>query len=110
MDRPYGWSTWRSLTSVKTGADGSFAFTAKPWGRRDYRAVYPSGYSNYLGSNSASRSVAVRQRVGGSFSGSMVRRGVRTTFRGTVSLSHAGQTIYLRRYSGGRWVTCRAAS
>lgn len=103
--RQKGSSTWVSEQETKSATNGTFSFTVKPWSHRDYRVVYNSGYTTYMASASAARSIKVRQAVSGSFYDSTVRRGTTVKFRGKVSPNHAGEKIYLQRYSGGKWTT-----
>lgn len=105
QNRTKGSTTWRSVSTITTSTYGSYSFTVQPWSSRDYRAVYLSGNSTYLGTTSPVRPVTVRQRVTGTFNDSSVRRGTTVTFAGAVSPSHAGQKIYLQRYTDGRWST-----
>ncbi|MEU6644373.1 M4 family metallopeptidase [Saccharomonospora sp. NPDC046836] len=58
--RRKGTSTWSLVATGYTGTGGAYSFTRRPVASWEYRVVYRSGNSSYLGSISPSRTVTVR--------------------------------------------------
>lgn len=101
--RKKGATTWSSVTSMKTGSGGIFSFTRKPTANYQYRVVYTSGYSNYLGSASSTRTVNVRTKVSAAWSDSSIRVGQKSYWTGTVSPNHRGQIAYMQVHDANGW-------
>lgn len=58
--RRKGSTSWSYITSVTSGSGGAYSFIRKPTASWEYRAVYKSGYSTYMGATSNIRTVTVR--------------------------------------------------
>lgn len=101
--RPKGSTSWRTLAYSKTTSTGAYSFSRKPLRNYEFRVVYSSGNSKYLGSTSATRTVLVRTKVSGAFSDSTPRVKQVVRYAGSVAPKHAWQSTYLQFYSGGKW-------
>lgn len=104
LGRSAGATAWSTLTSGTTDSAGVMRFLRRTGMNYEYRLAF-EGSSSHLGTISAVRPVTVRQNVVAGFSDSTVRRGSTTVLSGQVGPNHRGQTVYLQRYSGGKWVT-----
>jgi len=102
--RRHGTSTWTTLASKTTSSTGRVAFSAKPARNTDYQLRF-GGAGGQLGRASAAVLVNVRPRISATLSRSSAPLGSTVKLTGTVAPNHAGQRIYLQRYTGGRWRT-----
>jgi phosphodiesterase/alkaline phosphatase D-like protein len=95
--QPFAESSFRSIATVRTGAGGTWTYTARPTIRTAYQA-------SANGATSARVAVAVRPAVSLRVSGG-ARLSTHVGGRG----SFAGRVVQLQRRSGSRWVTVRRA-
>lgn len=58
--RKKGHTTWKDITSMSSGTGGAYSFTHKPTSSWEYRSMYKSGSSSYMGTFSNTRAVTVR--------------------------------------------------
>lgn len=57
--RKKGSTTWSDVTKVSSGSGGAYSFTRYPSATWEYRAVYKSGFTTYMGATSDARTVYV---------------------------------------------------
>jgi hypothetical protein len=98
---PFG-TTYETVASTTTNADGDYTFTVVPDRNTNYRAVAklePEQLSPNL-------QVGVRMRVTRRVSDTTPKVGQVVTFTGRVRPAHDGRTVYIqRRRSDGAWRT-----
>lgn len=101
--RKTGTTSWSHVTSDTTSSTGGYAFTRKPSRNMQYRVVYFSGSTKYLGTISPTRTVKVRPKVTFAVSDSTPRVGQEVKFYGSVAPNHSGRTVEIQMYADGRW-------
>lgn len=101
--RKKGATTYSTITTAKTGSGGVYSFSRKPTANYQYRVVYSSGYSTYMGSVSSTRTINVRHKVSAYWSDSTIRVGQESKFYGWVAPNHAGQDVMIQVYYNGSW-------
>jgi hypothetical protein len=101
--RRKGTSTWTLLATPTSSGTGLVAFSTKPAYSTDYQWYY-RGSAAYIGNTSAVRSVGVATTLSSTLSKTSMALGGTVYMYGTVTPSHAGQTVYLQRLVGnGVW-------
>ncbi|MCU7722189.1 S8 family serine peptidase [Actinoplanes sp. KI2] len=110
--RRKGTTAWTLLATVTSGTNGAVSFVNKPTYSTDYYWAFRNSTA-YVGNASAVRTVGVSTTVSSTLSKTSFPLGGTVYIYGSVTPSHAGQTVYLQRYlGGGKWqnVTSRALS
>ncbi|HEX5596456.1 MAG TPA: hypothetical protein VFX61_10635, partial [Micromonosporaceae bacterium] len=102
--RRKGSTSWVLLGTATSSSTGGLSFSHKPSWSLDYRWIY-RGSPQFAGVVSANRAVSVRVVVSATLSKTSFARGGSVKLSGKVSPSHAGKTVYLQRYVGGKWTT-----
>lgn len=101
--RRHGTASWKHLTTVRTGeSGGAFHLDVAPRANTEYQ-VFFHGESDRLGAVSVPVRVNVAPKVGLGVNRTSGRVGARFTFSTKVAPGHAGQRVYLQRYSGKAW-------
>lgn len=99
-----GSSRYERVAAATTAADGTFSLPTRPSRRAAYHVTY-AGSAHAVGARSASRVVAVRQRVRLSVD-PHVSLGQVATFHGAVTPARPGALVRLQRQSAdGSWRT-----
>ncbi|MGR6316796.1 S8 family serine peptidase [Micromonospora soli] len=106
-----GASSYTLITTVTSGTGGALTYTHKPAKGVSYEWLY-RGSSSLTGSVTPLRTVTVATLVTGNLSKTSFALGGTVTLSGSVSPSHAGQTVYLQRLVSGSWknITSRTLS
>ncbi|MFE9694193.1 S8 family serine peptidase [Micromonospora sp. NPDC005806] len=106
-----GASSYTLITTVTSGTGGALTYTHKPAKGVSYEWLY-RGSSSLTGSVTPLRTVTVATLVTGNLSKTSFALGGTVTLSGSVSPSHAGQTVYLQRLVGTSWknITSRTLS
>ncbi|MEU8259299.1 S8 family serine peptidase [Micromonospora sp. NPDC048999] len=97
-----GSSSYTLIATVTSGTSGALTYTHKPAKGVSYEWRY-GGSPTYLGGVSSLRTVTVATLVTGKLSKTKFRLGGTVTLSGSVSPTHAGQTVYLQRLVNGSW-------
>ena len=105
-----GSSTWSTVTTAVTNADGAVSASVRPSGRGGWRLVYAGApgtdiAAGWLPSASANTFVQVWGAVTGRLSASRVARGATVTVTGAFSPAEGGTVVYLQRWNGRAWTT-----
>jgi hypothetical protein len=104
QQRKKGTTTWAALSTLTTSSTGVAALAVKPVRSTEYRALY-AGTTGRLSRTSATTAVLVAPRITSSWSVTSIRLGSASYLRAAVSPTHAGQAVYVQRYSSGAWRT-----
>lgn len=105
QSRVPGAADWTTTDStVTTGTDGSYRFTASPARNLDYRVVFDGDSANKP-AESVPVHVDVATRISIIASDTSVRKRDTVTFFGVVAPNHAGQSVQLQRQVDGAWAT-----
>ncbi|GAA5122111.1 hypothetical protein GCM10025762_43780 [Haloechinothrix salitolerans] len=107
--KPRGSTKWRELDVTRTGRDGGYAFTHKPYRNFHYKVVYRSGNKFRMWTRSDLRRTWVRQKVTAWFNDYRPNRGQWVALRGRVAPKHAGQIVRLQQWDRGdnKWKTIK---
>jgi hypothetical protein len=104
QQRKKGTTTWAALSTLTTSSTGAAALAVKPVRNTEYRAVY-AGTTGRFGRLSSTVAVLVKPKVTSAWSATSIRLGGASYLKAVVSPSHAGQVVYVQRYSSGAWRT-----
>ncbi|MGO4596698.1 S8 family serine peptidase [Terrabacter sp. 2RAF25] len=105
LARKVGTSNWILVATRTSSSTGIVSVAHKPTASVDYLWVY-RGSSTFMGSPSPARRVGVRMAITSNPSRTSVPLGGTFSMSGSVSPSHARQTVYIQRYVGsGKWTT-----
>ena len=92
------WYFWEEKTTVSGVATSRF----RPGLRLDVQAFF-YGTNNDLGSSASGTTIDVRNKVVGSVNFSSRKKGKSFTIRGTVSSKSPGSSVWIERYTKGKW-------
>ncbi len=99
--RAPGTAPWLAC-SAYTSTSGTASCLTKPTRSTEYQWRF-RGDGNRGRATSRAYVVGVRAKVSAKVSATTMARGARFTLAGSVAPKHAGQKVYLQRYSGGAW-------
>ncbi|MGC5019075.1 S8 family serine peptidase [Micromonospora sp. DT47] len=97
-----GASSFTLMATVTSGTYGALKYSHKPAKGISYEWIY-RGSSTYTGTVSSVRTVTVATAVSATLSKTSFALGGTVALYGSVSPSHAGQTVYLQRLVSGSW-------
>lgn len=104
LHRPRGATAFQPLATVTTGADGTATLPTVPRANVEYAATW-TGRADTLGATTGPAGVLVRTRLTATLSSATITRTGAARLVGRVAPNHAGQRVYLQRFSAGAWRT-----
>jgi hypothetical protein len=97
-----GDTSWRYLTTIQTGADGTYALRRKPSANADYKVSF-FGANHHLGATAGPIAVKVAPEISVSANRSTGRVGTTFQLSTWVSPNHTGHNVALQRLHSGTW-------
>jgi hypothetical protein len=101
LDDPFPFDQFHNLATTTAGADGSYAFSAKP----TVNTKYQTSAKTKSPAQSPELTVLVAARVGFVVGDTTPKVGQTVTFKGRVYPPHDGQSVLLQRRNSSGWKT-----
>ena len=102
--RPKNVSTFKLLTTLKTGTTGSVSYAYKPAVSSVFAMAF-LGNGDLMGTRTANITVEVKPIVSATLAPTAIRLGATTRLSGTVNPAHSGRLVYLQQYGNKVWTT-----
>ncbi|TCM44450.1 S8 family serine peptidase [Kribbella sp. VKM Ac-2568] len=102
--RPKNVSTFKLLTTLKTGTTGSVSYAYKPAVSSVFAMAF-LGNGDLMGTRTANITVEVKPIVSATLAPAAIKLGATTRLSGTVNPAHSARLVYLQQYGNKVWTT-----